>query len=389
MTGAVLSIFGVEPRRVGGVETFARELSCHLAEFGRRSILCFLKEPPPAVREFLELPNVTLEVLDGVAEPGLATLREAGRLFWKHRPDIVHLYFTGLLSPFPWLARWYGARKVYFTDQGSHPEGYEGAPASPWKRVIGRLVTLPLAQVISISDYNAQVCARRGYVPAGRIARIYNSVDLSRRIGDGAEFRRRYGIPDNRAVVVQASWLIPEKGIEDLLEAARRVLAANPAVQFVIVGDGAFRDAYVAQAQDAGIADHVTWTGLVADPVAEGVYSAADVVCQLSRWQEAFGWVIAEAMACSRPVVATRVGGIPEIVADGRSGFLVARRNPAEAAARILELLADVRLRREMGTAGRHLARARFDLEQNVAELLKLYGIAQQARHGAPSVVAH
>jgi hypothetical protein len=71
----VLSVFGVEPRRVGGVETFARELSRQLGEFGCRSVLCFLTEPPEAVREFLELPNVTLEVLGDVAEPGLGTLR--------------------------------------------------------------------------------------------------------------------------------------------------------------------------------------------------------------------------------------------------------------------------------------------------------------------------
>lgn len=68
------------------------------------------------------------------------------------------------------------------------------------------------------------------------------------------------------------------------------------------------------------------------DPSGEGVYVAADVVCQLSRWEELFGWMIAEAMACKKPVVATCVGGIPELVAAGQSGYLVERGNAIEAA---------------------------------------------------------
>jgi glycosyltransferase involved in cell wall biosynthesis len=122
---------------------------------------------------------------------------------------------------------------------------------------------------------------------------------------------------------------------------------------------------------------------LIDDPLASGVYPAADVVCQLSRWQEAFGWMIAEAMACSRPVVATRVGGIPELVEDGISGYLVNRRQPAEAADRILRLLEDRELRHKMGTSGRRAVETRFNLQRNVAQLLELYGIADGFRSGS------
>jgi len=176
--------------------------------------------------------------------------------------------------------------------------------------------------------------------------------------------------------VLQVSWMIPEKGVEDLLEAARLVLARNPNVQFVLAGEGACRREYMTRVQAAGMADHFTWTGLIDDPLASGVYQAADVVCQLSRWQEAFGWMIAEAMACGKPVVASRVGGIPEIVEDGISGYLVRRRQPAEAAHRILHLLEDPELRRKMGASARRAVETRFNLQQNVTELLQLYGIA-------------
>ena len=127
-------------------------------------------------------------------------------------------------------------------------------------------------------------------------------------------------------------------------------------------------------ARDLGMEDHFTWTGLVQNPVAEGLYAAADVVCQVSRWEEAFGWVIAEAMAAGRPLVATRVGGIPELVADGESGFLVPPRAPAEIAAATGAVARGSRLARPLGAAGRLAAEQKFDLARNLDALMRAYG---------------
>jgi glycosyltransferase involved in cell wall biosynthesis len=215
-------------------------------------------------------------------------------------------------------------------------------------------------------------------LPLARFHVIYNSVDTSRGVqsSDAAvTFRRKYGIPDTRAIVTQVSWLIPEKGIADLLEAAALVLKEKPEVQFVLVGDGASRDEYVRLAARMGIQDHLTWTGLVQDPLGDGVYAAADVVCQVSRWEEVFGYTIAEAMTCAKPVVGTRVGGIPEVIQDGQTGFLVPRGDANQIADRILTLLGQPNLRIRLGEEGRRVAAARFDLKQNVSKLLDLYGI--------------
>src|SRR6185295_19201141 len=158
----------------------------------------------------------------------------------------------------------------------------------------------------------------------------------------------------------------PEKGIVDLIEAARLVLDRVPDAHFLMAGEGAHRQEYMAKARGMRMDAHFTWTGLLQNPVAEGFYAAADVVCQASRWEEAFGWVIAEAMAVSKPLVATRVGGIPELVEDGVTGFLVAPRAPAEIADRVVRLLADAPLRKRMGQAGRQAAEAKFDLQHNL-----------------------
>jgi len=207
---------------------------------------------------------------------------------------------------------------------------------------------------------------------------IYNGVDLSRVKTDprlATEFRERYSIPAERAIVTQVSWVIPEKGIADFLETARLVLRQNQHVQFVLVGDGMNREQYARDAVTMGIDDHITWTGIVDDPFGEGVFHAADVVCQFSRWEEVFGWMIAEASAHGKPVVATRVGGIPEVITDGVTGHLVDRGDAPAMSERVLELLNDPELRQRMGAAGRATVAAKFDLRKNVSQLIKAYGI--------------
>src|ERR1035437_7415228 len=168
--------------------------------------------------------------------------------------------------------------------------------------------------------------------------------------------------------------MIPEKGITDLVEAARIVLERILQTHFLLAGEGKHRNEYMTMARDLGMDGHFTWTGLVHNPVAEGLYAAADVVCQVSRGEEAFGGVSAEAMAAGRPLVATRVGRIPELVTDGKSGFLVAPRAPAEIAGRLVQLLEDSALRARMGAAGRLAAEQKFDLTANLDTQERAYG---------------
>ena len=373
-TGRVVSVFGVNPTWIGGGEVFARALSSRLAARGWESVLCYQSLPEGDVRRFLELPNVTFDVLKDAWKFDSRPAGDLAAILKRHPADILHLYFTGFLSPYPWVARLRGVAKVCFTDQGSHPEGYVATRRPAWKRLAARALNLPLNHVICISDYNVDCMLRRDMIDAARVRRIYNSVDLAAIHGDGAAFRARYGVPAGAPVVAQASWMIPEKGITDLIEAARIVLQRIPEAHFILAGEGKHRAEYMAMARDLGMEKHFTWTGQVQNPVAEGLYTAADVVCQVSRWEEAFGWVIAEAMAAGRPLVATRVGGIPELVTNGVSGFLVPVRAPVEIAQRVIQLLEDPALRARMGAAGRQAAEQKFDLERNLDALMLAYG---------------
>ena len=379
----LLSVFGVKPLRIGGTETFARELSLQLGERGWKSVLCFLSEPTKEVQSFLDLPNISFEVLANSTNGNRHARRNLMRIIGEHRPEKLHLHFVSFLNSYSWLARIGAVKEVFFTDHHSRPAGYVQARAPFWKRNAVRVINQPLTKVICVSRYGYECMTSFDLLPRDRFQMIYNGVDLSRVRTDpqsAMDFRRRYSIPAERAIVTQVSWMIPEKGITDFLATARLVLAQNRNVQFVLVGDGVNREQYMNEGAAMGITDRLTWTGMVEDPFGEGVFAAADVVCQFSRWEEVFGWMIAEAMAHSKPVVATRVGGIPELITDGVSGHLVDRGDVQAMSNRVLELLGDPELRARMGGAGREAVSARFDLRKNVTQLIEAYGLAKSCQ---------
>jgi glycosyltransferase involved in cell wall biosynthesis len=342
-------------------------------------VLCFLSEPTEEVRRFLDLPNTSLDVYANTNDSSFKTGRNLAAITRANRPEILHLHFTGFLNFYSWIARLQSVKKVFFTDHHSRAAGYVPGRAPFWKRSAARFINGPLTKVISVSNYGYECMTAFDLLPRNRFQMIYNGVDLTRvktTTKRALEFRRRYSIPAERAIVTQVSWIIPEKGITDFLQTARMVTAQNPNVQFVMVGEGAYREQFMKEAVELGLADRITWTGMVEDPFGEGVFDAADVVCQFSRWEEVFGWMIAEAMAHGKPVVATRVGGIPELITDGRSGFLVERGDTAAMSERILRLLDDRELRARMGHAGRETVSDKFDLRKNVAQLITSYGIS-------------
>jgi glycosyltransferase involved in cell wall biosynthesis len=370
------------PCRIGVAEIFMRELAGQMGQRGWRCVFCYLAPPDSTVREFLALPNVSFEVVEDSWLNSAKAVRQLSGIFRRYRARILHLNLTGFIGVYPWLAKLFGVDAVYFTAHGSHPEGYTPRRAPLWKRVAACIVNAPLTAVICVSEYSRRALAPSGLLAQNRYHVLYNGVDPSRAAlgaGQGPEFRRRHGIPAGSLVVTQVSWMIPEKGMQDLLAAAPAVWAAEPRAHFVLAGEGEYRETLVRLADSLGIAPHVTFIGTLVDHIAEGLYAASDVVCQMSRWEEAFGSVITEAMAATRPVVATRAGGIPEIVSDGVTGFLVERGDHAAMAGCILTLLRDPALRARMGEAGLQVVKERFDMPTNVRRLIDLYGIPSPA----------
>ena len=134
----LISVFGVKPLRIGGTETFARELSLQLGERGWHNVLCFLSEPTAEVRRFLDLPNVSFEVLADSTDGNRDARRNLARIVRKHRPDILHLHYVSFLNLYSWRARFQFVRQVFFTDHHSRPAGYVQSRAPLWKRAAAR-----------------------------------------------------------------------------------------------------------------------------------------------------------------------------------------------------------------------------------------------------------
>src|SRR6185295_3416623 len=108
----LVSIFEVEPLRIGGAEMFARELSGQLAERGWKSVLCFQSEPVGEVKRFLDLPNVAIDVYAGPSDSAFKVGKGIARIIRDYRPDIVHLHFFGFINPYSWIARLQSVKQV-------------------------------------------------------------------------------------------------------------------------------------------------------------------------------------------------------------------------------------------------------------------------------------
>ena len=191
---------------------------------------------------------------------------------------------------------------------------------------------------------------------------IHNGVDLQRY--DHQEpcctLPEEYGMEPGSQIVGVVARLEPEKGHPTLLEAWPAVLRAVPDAYLLIVGEGSRRDALEAQARELRIAHRVVFTGRRDDVPA--VTAALDVAV-LPSYREAQGLTILEAMALSRPVVASNVGGIPEMIEDGVTGLLVPPHDADALAAAIIRLLLDHPYADTLGRAGHDLVHERFCIE--------------------------
>lgn len=214
---------------------------------------------------------------------------------------------------------------------------------------------------------------------------IYNGVDLERYDHQEAccTLPEEYGMEPGSQIVGVVARLEQEKGHPTLLEAWPQVLRAVPNAYLLIVGEGSKRDALEAQARELRIAHRVVFTGRRDDVPA--VTAALDVAV-LPSYREAQGLTILEAMALSRPVVASNVGGIPEMIADGVTGLLVPPHDATALATAVVRLLLDHPYADTIGRAGHDMVHDRFCIELMVHAVETIYDEGAQAVR--PSEVA-
>ena len=206
-----------------------------------------------------------------------------------------------------------------------------------------------------------------------RIVCVPNAVDTNLFRPDGhvpaASLRAELGLDASALLVGFAGRLSPEKGPELFLRCAANILKAWPEAHFAVVGDGPLRAELDRQAERLGLVGHVHFTGLCADM--PRIYPQFDVLVSSSH-SEAMPLAVMEAMASAVPVVATKVGGITDLVEQGGTGWLVGARDAEGLAAQVGLLLGSPAMRREMGQRGRQRMQERFSLDVHIESMAAL-----------------
>src|SRR5437773_5921353 len=187
-------------------------------------------------------------------------------------------------------------------------------------------------------------------VPAARTVTVHEGIDVDHvRAAPPVNVHEAFWLPHHAPVVGNVAALVPHKGQRHLVEAAHLVVREMPDVRFVILGEGELRDHLERQVREHHLEKHVLLPGFRTDVL--GCIKGFDLFA-MSSVTEGLGTSLLDAMACARPIVATRAGGIPEIVEDGISALLVPPRDHRAMAAAIVRLLKDAPLRRRLGDAG-------------------------------------
>jgi glycosyltransferase involved in cell wall biosynthesis len=184
-----------------------------------------------------------------------------------------------------------------------------------------------------------------------------------------AEARRRLGLDPNRRLVANVGRLVPIKDHSTFLRAAADVVRSHPDVTFVIAGDGELRASVESEARRL-LPERVRFLGWVHDLAT--LYAALDLVVLTSR-NEGTPVALIEAGAAGKPVVATSVGGVPDVVRDGTTGLLAPAGHPRALATQIVALLEDSSRADAMGRAGREWVRERYSVQRLVADTASLY----------------
>jgi glycosyltransferase involved in cell wall biosynthesis len=353
---------------VGGGERAAAELAAGLRRIGADARMLFVRDPGPLAADLdrLEVPYETF---------GAARVE---KVLWSPRAFAAHTRRLGpdgvLIPNAGHLAiglRLGGYRAPIVSTQHGFLVLMEQFPAHlRAARHLERLLALPLIDAeVAVSEWMAERIRRSPMPP--RVEVIHNAIDLER-------FEPGPPGDSESCVIACACRLIPGKGLPELIRAFAEVATEDSEALLRIAGDGPERSRLADLAAGLGLGDRVELAGVVDDM--PRFWGASDVAAAPSTLPESFGLTAVEAMACARPVVASRAGGLVEVVDDGVTGRLVQPGDVAALAEALRGYVRDPDLRRRHGLAGRERCESQFGVERCAAAYAGLVAELAEAR---------
>jgi glycosyltransferase involved in cell wall biosynthesis len=223
-------------------------------------------------------------------------------------------------------------------------------------------------------------------VPEDRTVTVHEGIDVEHvQAAPPVNLHEALWLPHQAPVVGNVAALVPHKGQRHLIEAARLVVRDIPDVRFIVLGEGELREQLERQIREHHLEKHVLLPGFRIDVL--GCIKGFDLFA-MSSVTEGLGTSLLDAMACSRAIVATRAGGIPEVVEDGVTGILTAPRDHAAMAQAIVRLLGDAQARERMGAAGLARVQEHFTVDRMVAQTAAVYSRVARRGHEAGATEA-
>jgi glycosyltransferase involved in cell wall biosynthesis len=361
------------------IERLYARMANQLAQQGVRTLVAYpaIEDAPRTLAGSAAIP-VVLDIR-------LRTWRERLAMAeFIRRENVLVVYFTDrpLWSPWYPLLRFAGVRKIIVHD---HTSGARTVPSGIRRAIKRALVSLPGVAadlVVAVSNYVAERDRAVGLLAPEKIRRIWNGVDpiRARSEEDAQDVRKLLQLSPSTVVIGCACRATPEKGVDVLFNAFDRVARTSPVRPVLVyIGDGPEMDKLSLQRDGLASRDSIHMLGYL--PGASDLLRTANVCVVPSVWEDAFPLAVLEMMARGRAVVATRVGGVPEMIEHGVSGLLVAPNDADALASAIETLLAEPLVKDAYGRAARERASFLFTAERQIAEMVDTFRDVFQAEY--------
>jgi len=369
------------PPHMGGIEKVSYEQSKRLTEFGYEIDVLTSKikgqneRPAKGIRVF-PYSNLNLAERIGVPYPVLSF--QAYRKFVQviKKCDLVHAHGHVYMSSYlaGKVAKKY--KKPFIVTQHNTFIDYQSILnilENLNDLTVGKSVLKCADRVIVVSKKTMEYVLKLG-ADKSKTSVIYNGVDTDYfHPVNKEESRKKLGLPKNRKIILSVRRLVYKNGLDTLIESIPLLTRDHPDLLFVVAGKGPSRKLIEDRVKELGIDANIKLTGFVPDRLLPLYYDAADYFVIPSASGEGLPLVLLEAMACGLPVIATTVGGTPEIIKHMKNGVLVPPRNPEAMAEAISKILLEERLGATIGEEARRIVEDRFTWKKNLSQLQDIY----------------